>query len=509
MIRTSTLFFAALAATTQALPSSHLRVRQTIASPVPIVAGTCDDIFGTSDVNPFSRNLLQIGDAWLQAFVAPISGSVCSFSFVVTESPIGAANASLQVYTGITSGDAIAAGTAKPLLSSTALTADDRLTFNLCGSESIALQEASTYSFAIKLVAPALTGVPLTLGFEQALNSTGAFTGPSYTPAFQVVNEGIVFNLTTSSGAPVPCAGDSVTSSISASTSAASSTLVAATSAATTSVVAVGSATSSALAAASTSTAIAAQSTASTTVIVASSTVVVAESTSVIPIIETTAASTFVVVSSTAVPIATISSIADESTTFETTATVPASTTGTISNPISIVTTVIVIPTTEVIVSSTATEETTTATSTTETSTHKHLSHHHHTRHTRHSHSHHHHPATISGEPTSTETAASPSTETETATESTSTSTTTTSSSAAPSTSPVACTGDCSDCRATAWNTCETSKAYTSCIDSPTLSLCYRLACAPGQHTESYLKQCEQLEIWARYTHDDLIPEKW
>lgn len=80
--------------------------------------------------------------------------------------------------------------------------------------------------------------------------------------------------------------------------------------------------------------------------------------------------------------------------------------------------------------------------------------------------------------------------------------TTTTTTAAEPT--PTDCPGS-----ETAWDDCPSAKAYTECLQSPTLSLCYKQACAPGQITQAYLNQCSELDKWARYVHDGTIPPTW
>ncbi|TPX54121.1 hypothetical protein PhCBS80983_g06044 [Powellomyces hirtus] len=450
-----TLLFGTLLAVASALPSSHLlRARQ---SPLlPVLPDQCSDIFGTDGQDAFTRNLFQTGDGWLQGFIAPISGSLCSMSFAVRETPINPANASLSLYAAEVTREQITAGGIDPLVRQEASTIGDRLVFTFCGAQSVSLVEELTYNFAITFTAAALPNIPLTIAYQRALNSSGNFFGPSFTPVFNVVNEGIVFNLTTAGTTP-SCDGEGPATSIEASTSTVLSTAI------------------------------------------VESTTTVAETTQII------------VSTTTAAPIET-TSVAEATTQDESTAVIPgttdveATTAGETSTAeFTIVTSVSPVQTTSsaaaettVVVSSTFDATTlpifttigeTTAVESTEV------------------------PEATSSSvivvPSSTQSPAEPSSTKEPEEPcDTVTTTTTTTTTATPSAVPE-CTGDCTTCRAAAWKTCPNAKAYTSCVKSPTLSLCYRLACAPHQRSNGYLKQCEQLEIWARYTHDDLIPDKW
>ncbi|KNC98265.1 uncharacterized protein SPPG_06663 [Spizellomyces punctatus DAOM BR117] len=338
MFSPASLFVGALLATAtavQAFPSGmisnqhRLHARQNIQ---PALDPSCDAIFGTSSNETFSRNLFVAGDAWLQGFTAPVNASICSLSFEVVPLQSGAAaTATLSLYDSSVPQNLIVAGEATPFVSSVATTKGDRLVFVFCGNDSRPIIADDTIALTINLTSVNVPGVPLTLGFQRS-DAFGVFLGPSYPGPLNVLNEGLVFNLTTSD-TPAVC-------------------------------------------------------------------------------------------------------LAPEPSTTST-----ATTTAT----------------------ATATTVTTTTVATTTVATTK--------------------PATK-------------------------TTSTTTSPSSTPT--PGACTGDCSSCRETAWDSCPNAKAYTDCVKSPTLSLCYRLACAPNQkNRQAYLDQCEQLEIWARFTHDDDIPGGW
>ncbi|KAJ3181226.1 hypothetical protein HDU87_001355 [Geranomyces variabilis] len=453
------LAYLAITATTTALPSSRLlRPRQGAIPPstsptspliAPLLADTCTDIFGTSGLNSFTRNLFVAGDGWLQGFVSPITGSLCSLSFAAKALQLNPSNATVAVYALDVTKDQIVAGGVKPVTTATTSTTDERLIFTFCGNASMFLTEDLTYNFAITFAAASFPNVPLTLAFQTAVNSTGSFFGPSFTPIFTVVNEGIVFNLTTSA-VPVSCGGAQVSSSLSSSVVETSTTAVIVP---------------------ETTTTVAAETT--TTAAVETTTTAV-EST--IPIIETT-------------------------TTAETTPTVETSTTAVATTIIESSTTEPVTTTTTTTTTTTETVETTatptTATSTAEftiVSTISFLT------------------STLTAEPGSTIIAVSTSTVGPATLPTVPATTTTTTTATSTATAvPTTCIAPlCESCRATAWSSCPTAKAYTTCINSPTLKLCYRLACAPHQEErDAYLKQCEQLEIWARYTHDDEIPDKW
>ncbi|KAI8588034.1 hypothetical protein BDZ88DRAFT_508445 [Geranomyces variabilis] len=460
------LAYLAITATTTALPSSRLlRPRQggippstSPTSPLiaPLLADTCTDIFGTSGVNAFTRNLFVAGDGWLQGFVSPITGSLCSLSFAVKALQLNPSNATVAVYAADVTKDQIVAGGIKPVTTALASSTNERLTFTFCGNASMFLTEDLTYNFAITFAAASFPNVPLTLAFQNAVNSTGSFFGPSFTPIFTVVNEGIVFNLTTSA-VPVSCGGASVSSSSSSLSVVETSTVAIET---------------STVNVATTTTAVVVPETTTATAVPVETTTTTAAVESTIPIIEqtTTAETTAAVETSTTAIITvesstnepvTTTSIAVTSTTGETTTTaVPTLATSTAE--FTIVSTISLL-------TSTATAEPTTIGASTSTVG----------------------PATLPTIPTTT--------------------TTTTATATATAVPTTTCTAPlCDSCRATAWSSCSAAKAYTTCIDSPTLKLCYRLACAPHQEErDAYLKQCEQLEIWARYTHDDEIPEKW
>ncbi|KAJ3158533.1 hypothetical protein HDU86_002758 [Geranomyces michiganensis] len=453
-----------MAITTTALPSSRLlRPRQGPGSsplPSPILPDTCNDIFGTSGANAFTRNLFVAGDGWLQGFVSPITGSLCSLSFAVKALQLNPANATVAVYAPDATKDQIVAGAVKPVTTATSSTTDNRLIFSFCGPAAIPLTEDLTYNFAVTFAAAGFPNVPLTLAFQNSVNSTGSFFGPSFTPIFTVVNEGIVFNLTTSATS-VPC-GDEVFSSSSSLVEVETSTAVVATT-----VVASTTTTTTTSVDESTSTAIPAETTLTTAAV---------EST--IPIIETTTAVEIPTTTTAVVEPTTVTAIEPTSTTTkdEVTSTstspviIPSSTAD-----FTIISTISILPVTTII----STEEPPTTSAIMSTSTIG--------------------PATLSTLP-----------ETETETTSTASPTETQTPPPAPSCTATADpTTTCESCRATAWMSCANAKAYTTCLNSPTLKLCYRLACAPHQDTDAYLKQCEQLEIWARYTHDDEIPEKW
>ncbi|KAJ3016236.1 hypothetical protein HKX48_004147 [Thoreauomyces humboldtii] len=347
-----------LAAAVSAFPHVHISPRQ--SSLLPSLPDTCTDVFGTTAVSSFTRPLYQIGDGWLQAFIAPINGSLCALSFAVQALAFSAGSANLALYDESTPGTDIFAGNATGLLASAnSSTTGDRLVFTFCGTDTVDLVADTTYTFALSLTNPSLPGVPLSLVFADVVSAAGNFYGPSFSPVFNVVDEGIVFNLTTSSGA-VTCAA-AVTDSIS-----------------------------------------------------------------------TTDAATATVATTPETPtIDTSSSLSSETTPSETTAT-------------------------------TTVEETiTTSESTT----------------------------TADAETTAT-------TETPTETEAESSPTSTSTSTPCPS-------------QKHAWKSCRKALAYVSCVDSPTLTLCQELACAPRQDTKAYLKQCEQLDIWARFTHSGTIPPSW
>ncbi|KAJ3166294.1 hypothetical protein HDU88_003518 [Geranomyces variabilis] len=467
------LAYLAITATTTALPSSRLlRPRQggippstSPTSPLiaPLLADTCTDIFGTSGVNAFTRNLFVAGDGWLQGFVSPITGSLCSLSFAVKALQLNPSNATVAVYAADVTKDQIVAGGIKPVTTALASSTNERLTFTFCGNASMFLTEDLTYNFAITFAAASFPNVPLTLAFQNAVNSTGSFFGPSFTPIFTVVNEGIVFNLTTSA-VPVSCGGASVSSSSSSLSVVETSTVATETS--TVEVATTMTTTTTAVVVPETTTATTVPVETTTTTAAVESTIPIIEQTTTMETtaaVETSTTAIITVESSTIEPVTT-TSIAATSTTAEsdetTTTAVPTFATSTAE--FTIVSTISLL-------TSTVTAEPTTIGASTSTVG----------------------PATL---PTI------PSTTTATATTATAT--------AVPTTT---CTAPlCESCRATAWSSCSSAKAYTTCINSPTLKLCYRLACAPHQEErDAYLKQCEQLEIWARYTHDDEIPEKW
>ncbi|KAJ3151372.1 hypothetical protein HDU89_002211 [Geranomyces variabilis] len=473
------LAYLAITATTTALPSSRLlRPRQggippstSPTSPLiaPLLADTCTDIFGTSGVNAFTRNLFVAGDGWLQGFVSPITGSLCSLSFAVKALQLNPSNATVAVYAADVTKDQIVAGGIKPVTTALASSTNERLTFTFCGNASMFLTEDLTYNFAITFAAASFPNVPLTLAFQNAVNSTGSFFGPSFTPIFTVVNEGIVFNLTTSA-VPVSCVGASVSSSSSSLSVVETSTV-----AIETSTVNVAT-TTTAVVVPETTTVVAAE---TTTTVPVETTTTTAAVESTIPIIEqTTTAETTAAVETSNTAVITVESSTNEPVT--TTSIAATSTTAESGETTTTAVPTLVTSTAEFTIVSTISLLTSTVTA---------------------------EPTTI-GASTSTVGPATLPTIPSTTTTTTTTTTATATATAVPTTT---CTAPlCESCRATAWSSCSAAKAYTTCINSPTLKLCYRLACAPHQEErDAYLKQCEQLEIWARYTHDDEIPEKW
>ncbi|KAI8824921.1 uncharacterized protein EV422DRAFT_576166 [Fimicolochytrium jonesii] len=507
----------AFSSTTLSLPSNPRHANDLTArqSTRPQRATVCGAIYGTGTRNDtYTRNLLQIGDAWLQGFIAPTTGALCSLSFFMTPLPFSvSANASVAVFDGAVEQSQIFAGNATPVAAANTLSEGDQLFFDFCGLQSGLIFEKQPYNLVLTFEGSALPA-PLSLVFQPFPGASGSFFGPSFTPAFSLVDEALVFNLTTSLEPPVcPGGQPDVTTTITTTTTSTSTSSSTVTSRPTESP----SVTTTNIehpSASATQTVTSGGEVTSVVVIVETTVVVVQPSTTDVIVIPSTAsvpttgeplpetntakpATTIVEVSTTVIG---IPGSPSQVTGLPVTLVQPSQEPGTIETETSLFTGTLTwisppahvtgLPVT--FEPSQATEfpiDTVTSTSTgTLTFISPPV------------------PSQVTGLPVTPGEPCTAVTVTVTTTESATG--TCTAQSTSTATSGV-CGTHCALCREHAWATCATAETYTECLKSPTLSLCYQLACAPGQDTDAYLKQCEQLEIWARFTHDDEIPHRW